>query len=285
MKLGIALAGGGIRGIAHAGVLRALEENNIKIDAIGGTSSGSIVASLYAMGYAPYYIYILFKRYAKDIINENTTPVIGEIGKYVVNKNITITGFKTGDNIEKVYNQLAERKQINKIKDIKMPIVIPSVDISKSKEYVFTNKIPKDSKNKERYITDITVGKAVRASSSFPGVFCPCQFKDYIFMDGGILNNIPVNEVKNQGVDRVIAVKFDADTVDKQSNFMDIAMKTLDIMSDKISKDNLGNSDFTLTVKTDKTGFLDTEKIDKCYEYGYNAVIDNIDEIKRIIQS
>ena len=51
MKLGLALSGGGIRGIAHAGVLKALEENNIQIDAIGGTSSGSIIAALYAMGY------------------------------------------------------------------------------------------------------------------------------------------------------------------------------------------------------------------------------------------
>ena len=62
MGIGIALAGGGIRGIAHAGVLKALEEKNIKIDAIGGTSAGSIVAALYAMGYKPYYIYILFKK-------------------------------------------------------------------------------------------------------------------------------------------------------------------------------------------------------------------------------
>ena len=58
MKLGIALSGGGIRGIAHAGVLKALEDNGIKIDIIGGTSAGSLVASLYAMGYSPYYIYI-----------------------------------------------------------------------------------------------------------------------------------------------------------------------------------------------------------------------------------
>ena len=53
MKLGVALSGGGIRGIAHAGALKALEENNIKIDVIGGTSSGSIIATLYAMGYSP----------------------------------------------------------------------------------------------------------------------------------------------------------------------------------------------------------------------------------------
>ena len=67
MKVGIALSGGGIRGIAHAGVLKALEENDIKVDIIGGTSCGAIVASLYAMGYSPYYIYLLFKRYAKDL--------------------------------------------------------------------------------------------------------------------------------------------------------------------------------------------------------------------------
>ena len=66
MKLGIALSGGGIRGIAHAGVLKALEDNKIKVDIIGGTSAGSLVATLYAMGYSPHYIYILFKRYAKE---------------------------------------------------------------------------------------------------------------------------------------------------------------------------------------------------------------------------
>ena len=82
MKLGLALSGGGIRGIAHAGVLKALEENNIKIDAIGGTSSGSIIATLYAMGYSPYYIYILFKKYAKDLVNQNSISKVTSIGNY-----------------------------------------------------------------------------------------------------------------------------------------------------------------------------------------------------------
>ena len=62
MKIGLALSGGGIRGIAHAGVIKALEESNIKIDIIGGTSSGSMIASLYALGYKPDEIYGLFKK-------------------------------------------------------------------------------------------------------------------------------------------------------------------------------------------------------------------------------
>ena len=83
MGIGIALSGGGIRGIAHAGVLKALDENGIKIDAIGGTSAGSIVAALYAMGYKPYYIYVIFKKYAEEIINIGNAPIINGIGNFM----------------------------------------------------------------------------------------------------------------------------------------------------------------------------------------------------------
>ena len=83
-----------------------------------------------------------------------------------------------------------------------MPLVIPTVDVKCSKEYIFTNHIPKESQDKTRYITDISIGKAVRASSSFPGVFCPCDFKTHKFLDGGILDNIPVSEVRKQGVNK-----------------------------------------------------------------------------------
>ena len=134
-------------------------------------------------------------------------------------------------------------------------------------------------------ITDISVGKAVRASSSFPAVFCPCEFRKHRFLDGGALDNIPVYEVKKQGVDKVIAVNFDADTVDDDSNIMDIAMKTIDIMGNKISEKSLELSDFVLTVRTDKTGLLDTQKLDSCYKYGYEAVIEHIDDIKNILNN
>lgn len=94
MKLGVALSGGGIRGIAHAGALKALEDQGIKIDIIGGTSSGSLIASLYAMGYSPYYIYILFKRYAKDIIEMNSLPIISGVSNFMMNKKVSISRTK-----------------------------------------------------------------------------------------------------------------------------------------------------------------------------------------------
>ncbi len=283
MKLGIALSGGGIRGIAHAGVLKALEESNIKVDIIGGTSAGSLIATLYAMGYSPYYIYILFKRYAKELVAISSTPILSGVKNFMMNKKVSLRGLKTGKGLEEIYNQIANKKGIKTINQIKMPLVIPSVDIMNSRKYIFTNKIPKGIKNEEQYITDITVGKAVRASSSFPAVFMPCQWQNHAFMDGGVLDNIPVYEVRKQGADKVLAVTFDADTINEESNMMDIVMKTIDIMGAKISEESLENSDYIIKVYTDKVGLLDTQKLDKCYKYGYDAVINNIDKIRKAI--
>lgn len=285
MKLGIALSGGGIRGIAHAGVLKALEDNDIEINIIGGTSAGSLVAALYAMGYSPYYIYILFKRYSKELVEISSNPIVSGLSGFMMNKKLSLKGLKTGKSLESIYNQIAYKKGIRKVNQIKMPIVIPTVDILNSKEYVITNNIPEGAQDKEQYITDITVGKAVRASSSFPAVFCPCEFEEHAFMDGGALDNVPVSEVKKQGADKVIAVKFDADKITKDSNIMDIVMKTIDIMGSKISEESLEMSDLVLNVYTDKVGLLDTAKLDSCYKYGYNCVMENIDKIREILNN
>lgn len=282
MGIGIALSGGGIRGIAHAGVLKALDENGIKIDAIGGTSAGSIVAALYAMGYKPYYIYVIFKKYAEEIINIGNAPIINGIGNFMRRKKMGISGLNDGTSLEKLCNELALRKNIKVIGDIKMPLAIPAVDISESKEYIFTNCAPRDNINDE-YITEIEIGKAVRASSSFPAVFCPCEFKTHMFMDGGALDNIPVLPLKGMCDRKIIAVNFEADPVDPNSDVMDIIMKTVDIMGNKIAEKALKQSDLILTVPTDRAGLFDIEKLDKCYKFGYDTVIKNLDKIKMII--
>ena len=233
-------------------------------------------------GYSPYYIYIIFKKYAKEITEISSNPIISGIGGYVKNKKVSLKGLKTGESIEEAYSHLASRKGIKIMSDItKMPLVIPAVDIKTSKEYIFTNNVLDEEK--EKYISESTIGKAVRASSSFPAIFCPCKYKKYRFLDGGVLDNIPVTEVKKQGADKVIAVNFKADDITEESNIMDIVMRTIDIMGDKISEDGLSLSDYILTVETDKTGLLDFEKLDKCYKYGYQAAIREMGKIKEIV--
>ena len=139
MKIGLALSGGGIRGIAHAGVLKALDENNIKVKAIGGTSAGSIVATLYAMGYKPYYIYVLFKKYAQEIINISNASILNGLGNLIKSKKVGFSGLNDGIMLEKMFNEMALRKRIRLIGDIKMPLVISTVDIAEAKEYVINN--------------------------------------------------------------------------------------------------------------------------------------------------
>ena len=282
MEIGLALAGGGIRGIAHAGVLKALDENNIKVKAIGGTSAGSIVATLYAMGYKPYYIYVLFKKYAQEIINISNASLLNALGNLIKSKKVGFSGLNDGIMLEKMFNEIALRKRIRLIEDIKKPLVISTVDIAEAKEYVITNCAPKDNL-KDNYITEIEVGKAVRASSSFPAFFCPCEFKNHIFMDGGVLDNTPVLPLKQICDKKIIAVNFESDSVGEDCDVMDVIMKSLDIMGNKISEKSFEQSDLILTIPTDGAGLFDIDKLDKCYQFGYNTVMRNLKKFRDLL--
>lgn len=280
MKIGLALSGGGIRGAVHIGVLKALEESNINIDAIGGTSSGSLVSSLYACGYSPIHILNLFKRYGKIITNIAPSSIINNVGALIINKEIKSPGITDGNAIEQLYNELVSKKEIYKMSDIKMPIVIPTTDIVEGKKYIFTSSSSNKSK---KYINDATVGVAVRASSSFPGIFTPCEYKNHIFVDGGILDNIPVKEVRKLGVDKVIAVNFKPITVNSASSALDIALRTVDIMTNKVIEKELKKSDYILTIPTDDSmGFMEISKIDDCYNCGYETAKKYINQIKNM---
>ena len=225
------------------------------------------------------------KRFAKDLLNPNSMSAITSLKNFMANKKTNFSGFYSGEEIEKAFNEVAKRKGIKKVSDIKMPIVIPAVDVQDSNEYIFTNCVPEEMKDKNKYITDISIGKAIRASSSFPVAFNPCIYENHKFLDGGILDNFPTTEVKKQGVDKVLTVNFMADKIDESSNIIDIAMRSIDIMGNKVSEENIKNSDMILTIQTDKTGLLEVEKLDNCYKYGYRQTINNLDKIKDLINN
>lgn len=280
MKLGLALSGGGIRGIAHAGVLKALEENNIKVEILGGTSSGSMITALYSMGYTPDEIYKLFKKYASTIVKLNSNIIRKEIKNFIFKHKICSQGINDGKFIEEIFNKKALEKGIKNINEIKIPIVIPAVDISTGEEYIFTSV----KSNKKNHIWAIDIGKAVRGSSSFPLIYEPMKYKDKLFLDGGILNNIPAKEVKELGADKVISVKFDNDKIDNESNALDIGMKIMDMMTEKIIDKDIEKSDYIITIPTDETGILDVSKIDYCFKSGYETTKKQIKNILEILE-
>lgn len=276
MKVGLALSGGGVKGAAHIGVIKALEEENIEISVITGTSSGSIVATLYAMGYSIKEIRDLFDEFAKVLIETNPKYFISHVKQ---NRSFLPEGTRSGENIELAVKQVAEYKKITNINQIKMPIAIPAVDVVLGKEFVFTN----NDKNEDYYIKNIDISKAVRASCSFPGIYAPCVYEEHPFLDGGILDNIPVKETKKLGADKVIAIKFEAESMNHKSNIYSILLRTLDIMTNRIADDNLKESDLILELPIKKVGLLDIRKIEECYQIGYKKAKEVMPKIKKII--
>ena len=298
MKIGIALSGGGVKGATHIGVLKALEENNIKIDVIAGTSIGSAIAALYAMEYNTDEIFKLIKYFAKSVLKADPKFLLTGVRS---TRSIFGSGFISGEAIEDAIDECARLKGVKYLKDLKMPIAIPTVDIKEGKEYVFTNrqidktkKIAKvDGKDGEyitlaeegkiQYITDMEIGKAVRASCSYPGIFSPFEYDKYKFVDGGVLDNIPVEELKKLGVDKKITVTFPPNKEENPRNAIDIFMRCIDIVFDDRDSERIINSDYILKVDVAEASVFDIKKLEFCYDRGYVETIENIDKIEKAL--
>ena len=277
MKLGMAFSGGGVRAAAHIGVLKALSENNIKIDAVAGTSAGSIVVALYAMGYTPEEMIKLFRYFAKGLLRANTGEMVTNVKS---GKGIRLDGALSSINVELALREAAKYKNLKNINELKIPIAIPTVDINTSKKYVFTNY----NQEEDYYIKNIEIAKAVRASCSFPGVFAPFDYKEYRFVDGGVLDNIPAGELKKLGVDKILSVKFVLGRNTKPRGIYNIAMKSIDTIFEGLARECINISDIVFDIDVSKSSIFNIKKIDYCYEEGYKYAISQISRLRNVLQ-
>ena len=261
----------GVKGAAHIGVLKAMEEENIKYDYISGASSGSIVAALAAMGYSADEIYKLFKKQCRKINGVELKNVLKLIWGLIVYNQIIIEGLNSGEKIEKIVNEAGEQKGIYNISQIKSNLLIPSVDLNDGGLYMFSSMLQRGAYSDEiKYINDISIGKAVRASCSYPGVFSPCKFEDKELIDGGIRENLPWKETKRNGADIVFCVKFENEKKEKcRKNIIDNISKSIHILCHELSNYEIEGIDYLLTLKTKNISLLDYSKIDELYELGY----------------
>lgn len=276
MKLGLALSGGGIKGAAHIGVMQAFKEENIKIDVISGTSIGSIVASLYAMEYTPSEMSKLFNYFSKMIF-KNSTMYTDAKGKKLLS--IRAGGLYSGENIAFAIEEAGKYKNVKKMRDLKIPIAIPAVDLKDSEKYVFTNM----EKINEKYLNKADISIAVRASSSYPAIFAPCVYNKHKFVDGGILDNIPVEETKKIGADKVIAVKFKLNKTSRTVGIRSTLNKSIDIMFSKIESEAVKKADYVIEIDTQDVNPFDFKQTNKCYKYGYLQAKKEMNNIKKII--
>lgn len=278
MKIGLALAGGGVRGAAHIGAIKALQENGINIDAVGGTSAGSIVAALYAMGYTTDEMIKIFNYFSKSVMAISPKDIFNGMREV---RGIRLGGITSSHNIELAIEEAAKLKEIKYIKDIQMPITIPTTDLLSDREIIFTNC---EGLQGEEYIHDIEIGKAVRASSTFPGMYSPFEYKGYQFVDGGIFDNLPTIETKKLGVDKVISIRFKLKSPRKQKTIYNIAMQSLDLMTENLIRESIRESDYSIEIDLKDVKPFSISKLEFAYREGYMQTLDHIIKLKKIVQ-
>lgn len=271
MSIGLSLSGGGVKGAAHIGVLKFFEEEGIKIDYISGTSSGSIVAALYAIGYKPEQIIKIFKKYGQKIKYCDYKNLIKLILGIIIKREIIISGLTEGKIIERLMREKCLEKRILNIEDTKIPLLIPAVDVRNGEVYFFSSKLMRrDFSDNIKYVNNINISSVVRASCSYPGVFSPYKINGKEFIDGGIRENIPWKGLKEIGADKVISVVFEKQVKTKRKiNIIDVIENSINIMGHELSNYELTGVDSIIKIKTKNVGLLQANKIDELYEEGY----------------
>lgn len=285
-NIGICFSGGGVKGAAHIGALKAFEEEGINFQYISGTSSGSIIATLYACGYSSEEIYKLFKRYCKQIKYVDGINILKAILGLIFERKIVINGLTNGNKIKKIIDTACREKGISNINQVKKNLIIPTVDLYDGKLYVFSSKNNRAIySNNIEYVYDYEIGKIVQASCSYPGIFSPCKYKNTKLIDGGIRENVPWKLTKLNGAEKVISIIFEKDiNIDrkKDKNIIEVITNSIDLLSYELSNYELAGADYLLKIKTKNIELLDINKIDYLYNLGYKMAKEKIKDIKII---
>ena len=244
-KLGLALSGGGVKGFAHAGALKAMEERGLRPDIIAGTSAGAIVGALYSAGHSPDHICELFKN--KDF-------------NHFVELNIPKNGlFRTTGFLK----FLKDNIKMKNFEELPIPLYVVATNLDEGRSVVFS---------------EGELHRKVMASSCIPVIFNPIEIDGINYADGGIFNNFPVSVIR-ESCERIIGINASPLIAEKYSkNIVGIAERTYHFMfrantvEDKRLCDILVEVESAMQFKT-----FDLKKVDVIFQMGYEAMIKALD--------
>lgn len=276
-KIGLVLSGGGARGIAHVGVLKALEELRIPIHYIAGTSMGGVVGGLYASGLSVDALYNatlheidwaevfmadpdrsrLSLREKQQLARHINGLEIGLKGKQFVP-----SGVLGGEKLFLLLKRYTRGLNVKSFNDLPIPFRCVATDISNAKPYVFDQ-------------GDLAV--ALRTTMSVPFAFSPMRIDNRLLVDGAVLNNLPVDIVRKMGADIVLAVDIGTPfkDIEQDSSFVTIALQSIDtalVQNTLKSLELLGEADLLLKPEIDDITATDFDKAMELIGKGYQSV-------------
>lgn len=281
LKVALALGGGGARGLAHIGVLKVLERENIPIDIITGTSMGAIIGGVYALKKDISAIEKVAEKYSK-ISEFNIDFSFNEKGEkdksfflkkmsdflkkgYILNLELRRKYIDDGEGIKKIIKELVDDKTFS---DTKIPFATVAADLVKGEKVILNQ------------------GKlfdALLASSSIPGMFPPVILDKKILVDGGIVDVVPIEVAQSLGANFVIAVSVSQSIKKRRefSNAVEIFFRSDSITSAELRKLQLSFADVLITPKVGRFHWSDFSKPEQCIREGEMAAQDAISELKQ----
>lgn len=250
-SVALCLGGGGARGFAHIGAVKAFEEAGLLFDTVAGTSVGSLVGALYAAGVKSE----VMTRYAESMSMRNVHNGI------VVAPNDPM----------KIGRIVTELIGVKDIASLKIPFAAVAVDLVQAKQAV---------------LTEGNASVAVAASCAVPVLYRPVVVGGRHLCDGGLMNNIPADVCRMLGADSVVTVDVNPSRGSGTSGtgLIDIAKATFQIMMSNSSTEGLRLSDVIIAPDTGKFSSTSKNGWQEMIELGYNAAKEKINEIKRLFE-
>ncbi|MCR8644199.1 patatin-like phospholipase family protein [Paenibacillus sp. N1-5-1-14] len=277
IRIGIAFGGGGIAGSAHLGVLAALEEANIPIHCMAGTSCGALVAGLYACGYTSGQLMDMVPEFTDKYLDYNYRSMFAK----VVRRPVKLQGLIKG---KKFRDYLLLKTQERLVRDLSYPIALVAADLRKAQKVLFHSASLHSNGNGEvdyEQISDVLVGDAILASCSIPFLFPPVTLGERVLVDGGLLDNCPISTVRALGADFVIAVDLccDDELTTPLNSLYEIVSRSVSVNLIQQSKQLSGYADVLLRPNMGMVSAFDFNKGKSCIELGYLYTLQKIHDI------
>ncbi len=259
-------------------------------------------------------MYEFFKMYSKNINYIDFKNVLKVILGVIFKRKLIIDGLNSGEKIEKYMDEAVSRLKISNISEVKKELLIPAVDIETGKVFVFNSCKIDIENSEEKYISKVNLGRAVRASCTYPLIFSPCPYfetdtgkyyKDKcknlkciierfkkekrgkrLLLDGGIKENLAWKELDRIGCNKIVSINF-SDNKERSccKNMIEIGIKSFELVREELNRYELQDIDFLYTITLKNFSLLETDKVNEIYMAGYNQTKIEMKKIKKYLKN